>query len=173
MGNFFNALFQRTTLQPSSVDPATVGQPVPVAMITEPPNSMSSTSAINNAAVGAWPDMIDAGYRFDNNGWRPSVLREVSTTNVSGNYGAVTSKALFGFRSRAFGGIGNSPGPIPNPYRPMYDDLIPITWGLRVGNPNIVANATAQKGPITIQNNSSTWVGTNTASLSKTGTTLL
>lgn len=173
MGKFFNALFQRTELKPSSIDPAETGVPVPVAFITEPPNGMTSTAAINNAAVGAWPDMIDAGYRFENNGWRPSVLVEINNQNIPGNYGAVSSKALFGFRSRAFGGIGNSPEPIPTPYRPTYNDLISIVWGLRVGNPNLVTNTTAQKGPITIQSTPASWPGSNTATLNKTGVTLL
>lgn len=173
MGKFFDALFQRTSLQPSTPDPATIAQPVPVAMMTEPPSDLTSDAALNNAAIGAWPDMIDAGYRFDNGGWRASVLKEISTENVPGNYGSVTSTSLFGFRWRAYGGIGNMPGPIPNPYRHTYDDLIPIVWGLRVGNPNTVANTTAQKGPITIQQQAATWQGSNTASLSRSGTTLL
>ncbi len=173
MGKFLDALFNKQALQPSTFSPAEIGQPVPVAYATEPPSYLSSGSALNQAANGAWPTLIDGGAKFDNGGWRPSVLREVTHENVIGNYGSVTSEALFGFKWREFAGIGNSPGPIPTPYRPTFDELTPITWGLRVSNPNLPANTVAQKGPISIQTKSTVWQGTGTASISKSGVTLL
>ena len=173
MGKFLDALFMKQNIQPATVDPATVGQPVPVAMMTEPPSDLTSGSSLNKTAFSAWPGLVDAGAKFWNGGWRKSILREVSNHNDIGNYGTITSQALFGFRYRAFGGIGNLSGPMNTPWRHTYNDLTPITWGLRVGNPNTVTNTTAQKGPITVQAQSATWQGTGTASLSKSGVTLL
>ena len=173
MGKFLNAFLNRPSIQPSTVDPAATGVPVPVAMMTEPPSNLTSDAALNQAAVGAWPTLIDAGAKFWNGGWRNSVLREVTHQNIIGNYGSISSDANYGFKWRAFAGIGNMPGPIPTPYRPTYNDLVPITWNLRITNPNIVPMSTAQTGPISVQKNPSTWLGTGTASLSKTGVTLL
>jgi hypothetical protein len=173
MGKFLDALFMKQTIQPSRIDPATIAQPVPVAMAHEPPSDLTSGAAFNQAAIGAWPTLIDGGAKFWNGGWRPSVLREVHYQNILGNYGGETSKALFGFRFRAFNGIGNLSGTMNVPERHTYNDLIPIAWGLRVSNPNTISNTTAQKGPITIQNAPSTWQGSNTASLNKSGVTLL
>lgn len=173
MGKFLNALLNKPSIQPSTVDPAAVGQPVPVAMLTEPPSDLTSESALNQAAVGAWPTLLDAGSKFWNGGWRQSVLREVTNQNVIGNYGSITSQSLFGFRYRAYAGVGNMPGPIPTPYRPTYNDLVPITWNLRVPNPNIIPMSTAQTGPIPVQTSPSTWLGTGTASVKNNGTTLL
>ena len=90
-----------------------------------------------------------------------------------GNYGAQSSRANYLFRYRAFSGIGNMPGPIPNAYRPMSQELTPIHWGQRVKNTNISGTTTEQHGPITVQTKPSTWQGSNTASLTKTGEVLL
>jgi hypothetical protein len=170
---FIDALRSKPPAAKAQISPAETGQPVPVAFIIEPPSKLTSGSSLNDAAVGAWPDILDGGSKFRNGGWRPSVLREVSNTNVAGNYGAETSRANFLFRFREFVGIGNHPGPIPSPYRPTFNDLTAISWGLRVANPNTKTNTTAQKGPITIQTKPSSWQSSSTASLTKTGETLL
>jgi hypothetical protein len=172
MSTFLDALLNRKTVQPAQITPAQVGQPVPVAYITEAPSPLSSDAALNNAAVGAWPEILDNGIKFKG-GWVPNKLREVAARNIPGNYGLITSIANFQFRYRAFEGIGSMPGPVPNPYRPMYNNLISIVWHLRVANPNTKSNTTAQKGPITIQYKPATWLGANTASLNKTGEVLL
>jgi len=175
MGSFMNALMgNRTQPKAAQVDPATVGQPVPVAQMTEPPSDLTSGAAINQAAVGAWPTLLDGGIKYWNNGWRNSVLKEVSTEKVPGNYGSETSKSNFGFRFRAFAGIGDyATEGIKVPTRKEYNDLVPIQWGQRIPNPNIIPMSTAQTGPITIQTKPSTWQGSNTASLIRNGVTLL
>lgn len=174
MGKFLNALKNKPTpAQPSSFSPAEIAQPVPVAFIIEPPSDLTSGSALNKAAVGAWPTEIDGGAKFWNGGWRRSVLKEVSNHNIGGNYGSITGGALFGFRYHEYVGVGNYPGPVPNPYRPTFNDLIAVDYAQRVGNPNTVPNTTAQKGPITIQTKPSTWEGSNTASLRRQNETLL
>jgi len=175
MGSFLNALMNKgsSTPKPSTVDPATVGQPVPVAMMTEPPSDLSSGSAINQAS-SAWPELVDGGAKFWNGAWRNSVLREVAVVKEDANYGAVTSQADYGFRYRAYAGTANYPNEgFSNPYTKKYNDLIPITWNQRIPNPNIIPMSTAQTGPITIQTTPSTWQGSNTASLARNGVTLL
>jgi hypothetical protein len=171
--SFLDSLLNRPSLEPAKITPAEVGQPVPIAYLREPPSDLTSGSDLNEAAVGAWPTLIDGGAKFWNGGWRKSKLKEISTVRVSGNYGAETSQAHYGFLYRAFTGIGNHSGPIPNPYRPTFNNLTAVTWGLRVDNPNTPSYTTAQKGPITIQTTPSTWQGASTASLTKTGETLL
>ncbi|HEY1645944.1 MAG TPA: hypothetical protein VGF75_06290 [Candidatus Saccharimonadales bacterium] len=170
---FLDALMSKPPAAKAQISPAEVGQPTPIAFLREPPSDLTSGSDINEAAVGAWPVLIDGGFKYRNGGWRKSVLREVSNQNTPSNYGSETSKANFGFRFREFLGIGGMPGPIPNPYRPTFNNLIAISWGLRVANPNTKTNTTAQKGPITIQTKPSSWQSSSTASLTKTGETLL
>ena len=173
MGTFIDALLNKHSPQPARIDPATIAEPVPVSMIIQPPSDLTSTSDINQAAVGAWPTLIDAGAKFWNGGWRNSKLKEVTNRNLKGNYGSITSQVNYGFRWREFAGIASYPTPVPTPHRPMWNDLIPIVWGLRIPNPNTKTNTTAQKGPISIQTKPSTWQGSNTASLNDTGVTLL
>lgn len=174
LGTFFNALTNKQTQKPSTTDPAATGVPVPVAYIIEPPSNLTSAAAFNQAAVGAWPALDnDLSIKLANGGWRPSTLIEVSNHNVIGNYGSVTSMARFGFRWNKFVGVGNYPGPVPNAYRPTYNDLVPITWGLRVVNNNVTPTMTRQTGPIVVQQKSTTWQGANTASVNKTGEVLL
>lgn len=176
--SIIDALLNRPSLSPSASpsfnpnNPQT-GQPVPVAFITEPRSELTSGSDINHAAVGAWPTLLDGGAKFWNNGWRKNKLKEVEAHNTPANYGAESSKANWLFRYRAFGGIGNMPGPVPNPYRPTYQNLTPIQWRTLVPNPNITGMSTEQHGPISIQTQPSTWQGANTASLMKTGEVLL
>lgn len=179
MGKFLNALLNKPTVPsgaPYSSGAATVGQPVPVAFAHEPVSDLSSYSDIGHAAIGAWPEPLDSlSLRLVTiGGWLPNKLREVRAQNISGNYGTVTGGALFGFKWRAFVGIGNYANEgFSNPYVPEYNELVPITWGLRVPNPNTPSNTTQQKGSQTIQTKPSTWEGSNTASLSKSGVTLL
>jgi hypothetical protein len=174
--SILDALLNRKTVQPSSApnpNAATTGQIVPVAFITEPRSELSSGSDLNRASSG-WPALLDSlNAKLVNGGWVPSKLREVEAHNEIGNYGMVSSKANWLFRYRAFGGIGNMPGPVPNPYRPMWQELTPITWRTLVPNANIAGTTTEQHGPIVIQTQPSTWQGANTASLMKTGEVLL
>lgn len=152
---------------------ATSGQPVPVAYASEPRSDLESGSDVNQAAVGAWPRLLDGGHKFWNGGWRKSVLQQVAAFTRPGNYGMVTSQANFGFNYSEFGGIARGGGPIPNPYVAEWNELTPIVWGTRVANPNTQPNTTQQKGPITVQTTPSVWNGAQNASLSKSGVTLL
>ena len=178
MGKLSDALLNRKPLKGSFPNNgmAAVGQPVPVAQITEPRSDLSSGSDLNRAS-SAWPStFVDGGAKFFTiGGWRKSVLREVTNKNVIGNYGSVTSDANFGFRWAAFAntiGLSGS-GPIRDPERPTWQSLIPISWHLRVANPNTKTNTTAQKGPITVQTTPTTWEGPSPASLNRSGVTLL
>jgi hypothetical protein len=173
MGKFLDALLNKQTMQPASVSSATTGQPVPVSQIIQAPSALSSAGAAGmTRASSAWPTLVDnSGKLF--NSWKANVLQEVQARNIIGNYGSVTSQANFGFEFHAFNSIGLHSGPIPNPYVPEYNNLVPISWGQRVGNPNVPANLVAQKGPITVQTKSSQWLGSSTASLARTGVTLL
>jgi len=173
MGKFIDAILGRPATPPpmfTGNSAATEGQPVPVAYAHEPVSPLSA-SLDNKAAVGAWPDILDAAVtKYD---WVPSRLVEVRAENIPGNYGNETSKALFGFRWRDFVGVGDYPVEgFSNPYIPEYNELVPISWGLRVPNSNTPSNTTQQKGSITIQTKPSTWEGQNTASLLRNGVVL-
>jgi len=176
MGKFIDAILGRPATPPpmfTGNSAATEGQPVPVAYAHEPVSPLSA-SLDNKAAVGAWPTILDSLYvKLINKGWQKSTLVEVRAENVEGNYGNETSKALFGFNWRAFIGVGNYANEgFSNPYVPEYNELTPISWGLRVPNSNTPTNTTQQKGSITVQTKPATWEGANTASLLRTGITL-
>lgn len=169
-----DALLGKPPTMTPQITPAETGQMVPIAFIREPNSDLTSGSDINEAAVGAWPTIVDALFlKLRNGGWAKSVLHDVSTHKVGSNFGGETSHANYGFRYRAFTGIGDHSSPMPNPHRPTFNDLTAISWGLRVSNPNTKTNTTAQKGPITVQTTPSTWQSSSTASLTKTGETLL
>lgn len=172
MGKLIDALLLRSPQKGVSLQPVPPAQPVPVAFATEPRSDLSSGSDLSQPAWNAWPNMLDGGFKVLQ-AWRNSILKDFFKQSVGANYGSESSKALFGFRYRAFTGIGNGGQPIPNPYVPEYNILPAISWHLRVPNPNTQPNTTAQKGPITIQTDESYWPGTGTASLKNTGEVLL
>ena len=181
MGKLLDALMMRKTPVNNAdmfygPNTATEGQPVPVAYAHEPMSDLSGPSSISRAAVGAWPEPLDAlSMRLVTpGGWVKSKLVEVSAKNIPGNYGSITGAALFGFLFQAFRGVGNYPAEgTNNPYVPEYNELTPIVWGSRVPNSNTPSNTTQQKGSISIQKKAATWEGANTASLSKQSATLL
>ena len=120
--------------------------PATVTVIHRNEVILTSGSDLNVAAVSSggrglpWPKMIGTFMtRLFKGSWRPNNLVEVSNRNLPGNYGSVTSKALFSFRGREFGGIGNMPGG-PGALvasqgvasRPTYNNLVPIVYRLRV-----------------------------------------
>ena len=116
---------------------------------------LTSGSDLNVAAVSSgplgnpWPKILGVFMqRLFKGSWRPNNLREVTTRNLPGNYGSVTSKSLFSFRGREFGGIGNMPGGRGTlvashsiASRPTYNNLVPIVYGLRDIDPKAVAQA--------------------------------
>ena len=181
MGKFLDALMMKKAPTNNAgmfygPNTATEGQPVPVAMAIEPMSDLSGPSALSRAAIGAWPEPLDAlGARLRTpGGWVKSSLVEVRAKNVIGNYGSITSSALFGFLFQTFKGVGNYPAEgTNNPYVHEYNELTPIVWSSRVPNNNTPSNTTQQKGSISIQNKPATWEGSNNASLVRTGVTLL
>lgn len=174
MGKFLDALMNKPAATATSnvVPKAATGQPVPVAFVTEPPSDLTSGSDLTQAAQGAWPTLLDGNNKYMG-GWVRSVLKEVSNRNILGNYGAGSSRANFGFRFHAFEGIGGYPGTGNVPGRPTYNTLVPITYNQRVTNANITGTTTEEHGSPSIQTRSSTWNGSSTASLNKTGEVLL
>lgn len=188
MSKFVNALMNRPTVKTntprnptkdagifSGANNSLEGQPVPVAYIVQAPSPLSGPSATSFAARGAWPAILDSlTQKLFNNDWKQSKLLEVRAQNIPGNYGALSSLALFGFGYRAYDGIGNYPNEgFPSPHIPDYNELTPVVWGQRVPNANTSTNTTQQKGSISIQTKPSTWEGSNTASLTRTGVVLL
>lgn len=111
-----------------------------------PPRQLTAGSDLNVTAEGPWPYLVDAIPNIDPWQWRPSTLREVATHNVGGNYGLVTSVANFSFRNAAFGPsqsgrmgvIGLLPNTMPNPYRPMWNNLPAAQYNLRVPSSSTV-----------------------------------
>jgi hypothetical protein len=134
---------------------------------------LTSGTDLDNAAQSSgprglpWPRIINGMVKFFNS-WRPNTLRQVHNQNLNGNYGAITSVANFGFRGREFYGVGSYPQPTPYPWRPMWNNLIPIVWGLRDIDPQQLAQAQELMvfGPI--QTNSSTFEPGGAASLQET-----
>lgn len=123
---------------------------------TPPPRQLTAGSDLNRTAEGPWLTLIDAGSidYHDNAGWTPNTLANPRNINVRGNYGEVTSVANFNSRKWAFPftnerpEIAFLPGPIPNPHRPMWNNLVPIVYGLRVTNPTQVkASQSARFNP--------------------------
>lgn len=175
MGKFMDALRMKPPTSQARTyqdgDNPTVAQPVPVAFIRQPTSDLTAGSSLNKASDDSWPQMLDGGYKW-RGGWVPSKLIEVRARNIAGNYGMVTSKANFGFLYSAFRGIGLHSSPIPSPYRPMYDNLTPISWALRVDNPAVKTNRQLGSGK-TVQKTPATFPGSNTASLNRTGDVLL
>lgn len=109
-----------------------------------PTRQLTSGSSLNKTAEGPWAPLIDSFVLLFKSGtaWRPSTLHTVTPSKAPPNYGSITSSANFGFRSWTFptGGpissIGMLPGPIPNPRRPMWNNLPAVLYGLRVPNTN-------------------------------------
>jgi hypothetical protein len=125
---------------------------------------LTSGSDLDRTARGPWPGIIDGAVKFFNS-FRPNALREVQTHNIVGNYGAVTSTAMYGFMGREFpGGLAGMPGPIPAGNRPMWNNAPPQLWGLRVIDLNSQAQSTP--GYESIQVGSTTFTPGGSASLS-------
>jgi hypothetical protein len=132
----------------SDLDVASEGGPYDAA-------PLSAGSSLDKSQIGApWPGIINGAIKFFNS-WRPNALREIANHNVAGNYGSETGKANFGWRDYEFshyesaqGGGSQAlyPGTIANPFRPMWNNLVPLIYGLRVLNPvmNLSENFTTQ-----------------------------
>lgn len=117
-----------------------------------PRRVLTSGSDLNRTAEGPWRPLIDAGRlaygppaaQGDTYEWPANRLRNVQVTPYTpANYGSVSSLANFSFRHWAFPAptlpdtptVGRLPGPIPDPHRPMYDNLPPALYNMRVANP--------------------------------------
>lgn len=145
----------------------------------DPPRQLTAGSDLNVTAEGPWAPLQDAGLVIDFNqgaAWVPSTLRQIFNHNVGGNYGSVTSIANFGFRNAAFGiyqagkmaVIGLLPNTMPNPKRPMWNNLPTAQYNLRVPSSSWVP--TAQQANWESQNAYSlSFTPTGAASLNATG----
>lgn len=167
--------------EPAPPDALAAGSQINKAAIGGPykATELGSGSSLNESQIGSpWPNIINGAIKFFNS-WRPNGLREIANHNVSGNYGEVTSKANFGFRSFEFG--VDSIGGMPDSdlkgggHRPEWNNLIPIIWGLRVINPVAAgsANYTVQpQSTVSQMTRSTEFSPTGTASLSMKGEVL-
>jgi hypothetical protein len=126
---------------------------------------LPSGSDLNQAQSGApWPHIINGAVKFFN-AWRANGFQGTKQVKINANYGETASLANYGFRGREFGGIGNMPGPDPSAKRPMYNNLVPIVYHMRVVDPRSQAQmgelATYQK----LQVGPAEFTPTGTASL--------
>jgi hypothetical protein len=99
---------------------------------------LTSGSDLDQAAVSSgdrrlpWPPVFLAAVKRMFNGWGKRDLKEVYAKVLPGNYGSQGSLAQYGFRGSEFGGPFLYPGPVPVGTRPMYDNIVPTVYGLRV-----------------------------------------
>jgi hypothetical protein len=115
---------------------------------------LASGSSLNKARAGTpWPGIINGAVKFFNS-WRPNALREIANHNVPGNYGSITSEAGWYIKGTEFPASTSQalyPGPVPDAWRPMWNNLVPIIFGLRVLNPNIAGqDGNFQASPQTV-----------------------
>lgn len=141
-----------------------------------PTRQLTSGSDLNKPAEGPWAPLIDSSTLIFDSGaaWRPNAFREVTVTKRGANYGSITSLANFGFRSWTYPAngptpsIGMLPGPAPSGRRPMWNNLPPMQYNLRVANPT-----RTKVGQRTNKNVNAYSVGGNpyngSASLNRTG----
>jgi hypothetical protein len=180
---FLDALLNRAPGNPTSTTPVrekfssgpTVGQPVPVALVIQPQSDLTSGSDLNRAAVGAWPTLIDGGFK-QQYAWRSNFLRNPYAVVKPGNYPGANSTPNWGFRFTEFFGLGSYPwSGIRPPQRPEYNALIPIQWQIQVDNENLATNTGYYNEPHgnTTKNQTSTFIPTGTASLKGSDVTLV
>lgn len=171
MGKLLDALLGRHSAPISAFDAAaTVAQPVPVADIIQPPSPLTSGSSLNRAASG-WPSIIDANFKIVQ-AFRPNHLVNPRYAIIGGNYGAVTSRANFGFRYREFDGMAGLPNSNVRGHRSEWNTLTAIVWGQRVANPNGPVNVT-KAGTPSIQTTPAVMVKAGVASLASRAVTLV
>jgi hypothetical protein len=147
MGKIIDAFMGRhsaPTVSPVNA-PATIGRPVPVADIHEPPSALTSGSSLNRASSG-WAPLLDAGYKIGY-AFKRNHLMNPRHAIISGNYGMVTSRANFGFRYQAFDGMAGLPTGNVRGHRSEWNTLTAIVWGQRVSNPNGNVNTTKAGTP--------------------------
>lgn len=173
----------------SQLNRAAVGGP----SIKPPLNrhGLSSGSQIDVAIEGApWPFTTRSEIEYPQNyrgagPGRPR-LRDVATVNTPANFGLLGSLPFWGKKANVYGvdapgtngqgSIGLYPGPVPSGLRPMWNNLVAITWGLRVANPVAggSADSTLQGTEITnTLTNPVEFVPAGTASLSIKGENLV
>ena len=139
---------------------------------TPPPRVLTSGSDLNRTAEGPWRPLIDAGQLdygppSQTGGtaeWSDKPLRTVQAIKQSANYGSISSISNFSWRHWAFPApllprtptVGRLPGPIPDPHRPMWNNLPPALYNMRVPNPaptqlnelrTFTSNAYSMAGP--------------------------
>lgn len=134
-------------LEPVPPDALTAGSDLNVTTVGGPSHGteIDSGSSLNKAQGGSpWPGIIDGAIKFFNS-WRKNAFRQISNHNVAGNYGEETSQANFGFRAQEFpistGSVAGMPASNVRGFRPEWNNLVPIVYGLRVVNPVGSGNA--------------------------------
>lgn len=137
---------------------------------------LSSGSALNKSRSGApWPGILDGAIKFFNS-FRRNGYREIANHNVAGNYGAMTSFSNFGFRGFEFANAqAGYPGTQRYAWRPEWNNLIPVIFGLRVINPVAGGGAnytTPSQSKVSQFTEPTVFTPAGTASLSFKGETL-
>ncbi len=138
---------------------------------------LGSGSSLDKAQEGSWwVPILNGAIKFFNS-WRPNQLREISNHNVAGNYGSVTSSANYGFRSFEFGTDSLAGLPLCNvrAFRPEWNNLVPIIYGMRVINPVAGGAANYQSNPQSVVSqftNPTQFTPAGTASLTMKGEVL-
>ncbi len=90
---------------------------------------ITSTSDIFGPASNAYPIELNKRYKFDTGAPMDSTFREVDNVRVPANYGGIASGARYGsHRFRHYDGIGSTPGPIPTPDRPMWNNAVAVVY---------------------------------------------
>lgn len=125
---------------------------------------LTSGSDLNPTAVGPWPGLRNASTRLWNS-WHANSYRPQEAIRESANYGEQGSRVGYHYKWNEYPqGPGLYPGPVPNAQRPTYDNVLPIVWHLRVGNPNMLSNQNLRPAQV-IQVGPSEYVPAGVASL--------
>jgi hypothetical protein len=180
-GPIINPVYPQALTSGSQLNRAAVGGP----SIKPPLNrhGLSSGSQIDVAMDGApWPlttrSEMEQLANYESGGPLPPRLIEGAAHNTPASYGLVGSLPFWGKKANVYGvgapdtngqgSIGLYPGPVPSGLRPMWNNLVAITWGLRVVNP--VANGSQDS---TIQGTVSQGILTNPVQFVPAGTASL
>jgi hypothetical protein len=178
-GPVIKAVGPKALTSGSQLNRAAVG-----GVILEPQSHiLSSGSQLSRAQAGApWPP-LPADYtskRFT--GFVRSALHDWFPVKIGANYGENASVSKFGFTDPLFEPfdkvlyakkppvdpgpvVGLYPGPVPSPYRPMYNLLPAIVWQLQVVDPNAQAQPGELSSPPVVSQASMEFTPAGTASL--------
>ena len=90
---------------------------------------ITSTSDIFGAAKDAYPNPRNMADPFDTNSVMPFRYREVETVQLNANYGNIGDRARYGsHRASAYHGVGLTPGPMPYPGVPQWNNAVSVPY---------------------------------------------